>query len=121
MSVRAAQNRDVEHARHFNVADVQHLAGYFLVRVFAINRMSDDYKIRHHFSFARFLKNFVGRLLKNISEARRAKDRSFGCRSGQAPHPSPVGWVERSDTHRLVRWSEAIERNEAYECFSAAC
>jgi len=28
--------------------------------------------------------------------------------------------VERSDTHHF-RCSEAIERNEAYEAFSAAC
>ena len=44
------------------------------------------------------------------SEARRAKNRSFGFRSGQA---RGVLWS--------VRWSEAIERNEAYEAFSAAC
>jgi hypothetical protein len=42
------------------------------------------------------------RLLKKISEARRAKI------------------DERRRTYR-VRWSEAIERNEAYESFSAAC
>ena len=44
-----------------------------------------------------FLKN-AGRLLKKISKARRAKNRRY-----------------------LVRRSEAIERNEAYEPFSAAC
>ena len=33
---------------------------------------------------SRLLKNSICRLLKKISEARRAKDRSFGFRSGQA-------------------------------------
>jgi hypothetical protein len=48
------------------------------------------------------LKNSVCKLLKKILEARRAKI------------------DERRRTYS-VRWSKAIERNEAYESFSAAC
>src|SRR5262245_59059453 len=51
--------------------------------------------------FGKLLRNDTCRLLKKVSEARRAKNR-------------------RADAYS-VRWSEAIERNEAYESFSAAC
>ena len=77
------------------------------------------------------LKNWVCRLLKKISEARRAKNRSFDFRSGQAPRQIPKSMLEgvNASLHysttplfqSLVHWSEAIERNEAYESFSAAC
>jgi hypothetical protein len=42
------------------------------------------------------------RLFKKISEARRAK-------------------IDEWSRTYVVRWSETIERNEAYEAFSAAC
>jgi hypothetical protein len=42
------------------------------------------------------------RLFKKISEARRAK-------------------IDEWRRTYVVRWSETIERNEAYEAFSAAC
>jgi len=51
---------------------------------------------------SRLLKKSVCRLVKKISEARRAKNR-------------------RAEAYLAVRWSEAIERSEAYESFSAAC
>jgi hypothetical protein len=50
----------------------------------------------------RSMENAVYRLLKKISEARRAK-------------------IDERRRTSPVRWSEAIERNEAYESFSAAC
>jgi hypothetical protein len=78
------------------------------------------------------LKNSDCRLLKKVSEARRAKNRSFDFRSGQVPHQFPkiecwrgvnasLHYSTTPSFQSLVRWSEAIERNEAYEPFSAAC
>ena len=47
---------------------------------------------------SRLLKNSFCRLLKKISEARRAKDRSFGFRSGQARLEAYLGsTLERVD------------------------
>ena len=59
------------------------------------------------------------------------EDRSFGFRSGQAPHQVPKIECWRAIhallqhsiipvLQSLLRWSELIERNEAYEAFSAA-
>ena len=53
------------------------------------------------FSCHEVLRRDTSRLLKKISEARRAINR-------------------RAEAYFAVRWSEAIERNEAYESFSAA-
>jgi hypothetical protein len=53
---------------------------------------------------------------QNGSDARRARNRSFGFRSDRLPAPCSL-------LHALcqvVRWSEAIERNEADEPFSTA-
>jgi len=63
------------------------------------------------------------RLLKKISQARRAKE--MGCwNMGILEY-----WVLNASIHHsilprfqsLARWSAAIERNEAYESFSATC
>jgi hypothetical protein len=62
-------------------------------------------------SSSSLLKNSAGRLLKKISEARRAKI-----------DPSAFAQDRLGERRTYaVRWSEAIERNEAYEFFSAAC
>jgi hypothetical protein len=42
MSVRAAQHGDMQHAGHFDIADVQNLPGYLLLCVLAEDRLSDD-------------------------------------------------------------------------------
>jgi len=57
------------------------------------------------------LKNPVCRLLKKIPEARRAKNRSFGSAQDRLGGGVLI----------QVRYSEGIERNEAYEAFSAVC
>ena len=60
-------------------------------------------------SLNRLIKNSVCRLLKKISEARRAKNRSFGSAQDR------LGVLERYVVARRFK------RNEAYESFSAAC
>jgi hypothetical protein len=77
------------------------------------------------------LKKLYSQAAQKDSEAKRAKDRSFGFRSGQAPHQVPKIECWRGINallqhsiipvlQSLLRCRELIERNEAYEAFSAA-
>jgi hypothetical protein len=72
----------------------------------------------------------VRRLLKKTSEARRAINRSFGLAQDRLPSQVRKSkcWINASLHYSIIpllqsllRWSEAIERNEAYESFSADC
>jgi hypothetical protein len=54
---------------------------------------------------------------QKVPEARRARNRSFDCRSGQAPRCS-FERFELLELFELFLSSEAIERNEAYGAFS---
>jgi hypothetical protein len=47
MSIGTAQNRNVEHLGHFDIADVQRAPGYLGISIFSKNRLAHDRKISH--------------------------------------------------------------------------
>jgi hypothetical protein len=52
---------------------------------------------------------------------RRGCLKKFGCRLLKKTQRRGARKIDEWRRTCLVRWSEAIERNEAYEVFSAAC
>ena len=48
MRIRTPQNRDVQHARHLDIADMQRPPGHFGVGVRSINRLTYDGIVSHH-------------------------------------------------------------------------
>ncbi len=79
VGIRTAQDSDMQHAGHFDIADMEHLAGDFLPRVFSINRLPYDSEICHYpspllnCSMVFFTNNLAMRRLYH-SEPRRSED-----------------------------------------------
>jgi hypothetical protein len=55
MGIGTAQNRDVEHAGHFDIPDVQRPPGYFGVGVFSIDGLTYHGKIGHKITLRKSL------------------------------------------------------------------
>jgi hypothetical protein len=68
----AAQDSDVEHARHLNITDMQRPSRYFGVGVFSVNRPPYDCQVRHRITLR-------SRLTFQLS------DRSFYKNAGYTP------------------------------------